>query len=161
MKTDRSKRPFWAKKRYYLSVSILCCMLLVIAGQIPSPLRISPETTVLTEPLTPEGKLVDYRRYYLERQDDSLGNPAENGFGDVLRAFGPMVLDSRAVKYAGGWSDFLESCDSQDVDFRDNEWSYNCEKFAVNPTSEPELWNQPELLRYYFQDEILPESKLT
>ena len=100
MKTDRSIRPFWAKKRYYLAASILCCILLVIAGQRPSPLRISPETTVLTEPLTPDGKLVDYRRYFLERQDDSLGDPAENGFGDVLRTFGPVVLNASIQRFA-------------------------------------------------------------
>ena len=164
MKTDRSKRPFWAKKRYYLAASLLCCILLVIsviAGQRSSPLRISPETTVLTEPLTPDGKLVDYRRYYLERQDDGLGDPAENGFGDVLRAFGPEVLYAGIQRFAGSWDDFIKSNDPQEKNFRDNEWSYNCEKFGINPTSEPELWNQPELLNYYSQEEILPESKLT
>ncbi len=106
------------------------------------PPTISPETTVLTEPLTPDGKSVDYRALFLQAQDETLGAPAQNGFRDVLNAFGPLALDAGIAKSTPPWADFLRKQSAR----QKAEYAFHCEKFGLDPTAEPAFWSRPELL---------------
>ena len=106
------------------------------------PPTISPETTVLTEPLTPDGKSVDYRALFLQEQDETLGDPAQNSFRDVLNAFGPLALDAGIAKPTPPWADFLMKQSAR----QKAEYAFHCEKFGLDPTAEPAFWSRPELL---------------
>ena len=106
------------------------------------PPTISPETTVLTEPLTPDGKSVDYRALFLQEQDETLGDPAQNSFRDVLNAFGPLALDAGIAKPTPPWADFLRKQSAR----QKAEYAFHCEKFGLDPTAEPAFWSRPELL---------------
>lgn len=106
------------------------------------PPTISPETTVLTEPLTPDGKSVDYRALFLQAQDETLGDPTQNGFRDVLNAFGPLALEAGIAKPTPPWADFLRKQSAR----QKAEYAFHCEKFGLDPTAEPAFWSRPELL---------------
>ncbi|MBP3558445.1 MAG: hypothetical protein J6K20_12210, partial [Thermoguttaceae bacterium] len=106
------------------------------------PPTISPETTVLTEPPTPDGKSVDYRALFLQEQDETLGDPTQNGFRDVLNAFGPLALEAGIAKPTPTWADFLRKQSAR----QKAEYAFHCEKFGLDPTAEPAFWSRPELL---------------
>ena len=54
------------------------------------PLRISPETTHITEPLTPDGKMVDYIAAAEQKAYPPEMKTDDNGFRIVFRAIGPI-----------------------------------------------------------------------
>lgn len=58
------------------------------------PLKVSPETTLLTEPRTEDGRLVDYASW-LAAQFPKDGNTAKNSARGMLELFGPGQYDVR------------------------------------------------------------------
>lgn len=59
-----------------------------------SPLQVSPETTVITEPLKSDGKNVDFFKVVVDISEPKI--PAEeNGFKNVLEAYGKQIFESQ------------------------------------------------------------------
>ena len=148
---SKPKRPFWRKKRFQIPffLSVVCPLLLALAAKLlyfqGVPLKPSPETTGFVEPLTPDGN-VDFRRIYEERQDAWLGPPEENGFRDVLQAFGPAALEQLHIAQTVRWEDF--PTDKASRDWFANDWTRLCEKFQVDPTARPTFLNRLNLIDY-------------
>lgn len=140
------KPRFGRKTLYSISAAVLLSCVavgaLAVSFLVDVPPSISPETTVLTEPRTPDGKSVDYRALFLQKQDETLGDPAQNGFREVLNAFGPLVLRPTLAKPTPPWADFLRTENL----FPKIERKFHCEKFGLDPTAEPAFWSRPELL---------------
>ena len=145
------QRPSLKKITLYVVLTVVLTVVLLIGVAIVAvaasfrnnvPPTISPETTVLTEPLTPDGKSVDYRALFLKTQDETLGAPSQNGFRDVLNAFGPLALDAGIAKPTPPWADFLRKQSAR----QKAEYAFHCEKFGLAPTAEPAFWRRPELL---------------
>lgn len=89
------RRPFWITLRFYvvaLLVLVPGCIILwlVIAGHPERQFAISPETTVVTEPLTPLG-LVDYAAA-LRRNHGADVAPEENCVRLLIEALGPSIF---------------------------------------------------------------------
>lgn len=87
---------FWKK---LLLGGLVCLCLLGFAAWIclfrDIPLEISPETTYITEPLTSDGKQVDYfRAIELERYPPTMKTD-ENGFRMIIRAIGVSEESAR------------------------------------------------------------------
>lgn len=91
------KRPFWASLWFYLVTLLIlvptCLVLwLAIAGHPDRQFTIAPETTVVTEPVLPNG-LVDYagavRRNHLAEV-----NPDKNCVRLLVEALGPSIFGS-------------------------------------------------------------------
>ena len=78
-----SKRCRWIK--------VIVALFIVVLGvfiwqqfQGTVPLRVSPETTLLTEPLASDGRSVDFRRFFEEHYPQGI-NTDENGFRSLLQ----------------------------------------------------------------------------
>ena len=59
-----------------------------------TPLEISKETTYITEPLTSDGKRVDYFRALEQKLYPPTMKTDDNGYRQIVRAFGPAVDSS-------------------------------------------------------------------
>lgn len=74
-----------------LIITLITLAVLALAGWFllfrSVPLKISPETTILTEPLTEDGKWVDYRAYLIS-QFPKDGNTEKNSARGMLALFG-------------------------------------------------------------------------
>lgn len=145
-----SQKPSLKKITFYAVLTVVLLISAAIVAVVSSfrnnvPPTISPETTVLTEPPTPDGKSVDYRALFLQEQDETLGAPAQNGFCNVLNAFGPLALDVGIAKPTPPWADFLRKQSAR----QKAEYAFHCEKFGLDPTAEPAFWSRPELLEVF------------
>jgi hypothetical protein len=102
-------------------------------------LTVSPETTVITEPLKNNGKGVDFFAA-LEKEYVPQTEPDTNGFKDVLAAYGKAVFENPAGEK--------------------REWQYEetCKKLDLNPAEEPAaFWKD---YSEYFTGEADNVSKL-
>lgn len=150
-KLPKPKRPFWRKKRFQIPffLFVVCPLLLALAVKLlyfqGVPLKPSPETTGFVEPLTPDGN-VDFRRIYEERQDAWLESPKENGFRDVLQAFGPVALEQLHIAQTVRWEDF--PTDAASRDWFANDWTRLCRKFELAPNARPTFLTRLSLIDY-------------
>lgn len=69
------------------------------------PLRISKETTYVLGPLKRDGKAIDFQRA-LEEQYTPVCRPEENGFRDVVQAFGRIIVRECSDEH---WLDLCKS----------------------------------------------------
>ena len=69
-------------------VVLITLVVVFIWFNIPTPLRISPETTYITTPLMPDGKRVDYFRAMEEKFYPPEMKTDDNGYRLLVRAFG-------------------------------------------------------------------------
>ncbi|MBP3531358.1 MAG: DUF1559 domain-containing protein [Thermoguttaceae bacterium] len=148
---SKPKRPFWRNKRFQIPffLFVVCPLFLAFAAKLlyfqGVPLKPSPKTTGFVEPLTPDGN-VDFRRIYEERQDAWLGPPEENGFRDVLQAFGPAALEQLHIAQTVRWEDF--PTDKASRDWFANDWTRLCRKFELDPTARPTFLTRLTLIDY-------------
>ena len=74
-----------------LKITLITLCVLALAGWFllfrSVPLKVSPETTILTEPLTEDGRWVDYRSYFIS-QFPKDGNTEKNSARGMLALFG-------------------------------------------------------------------------
>ncbi|MDO4858895.1 MAG: hypothetical protein Q4A17_13240 [Thermoguttaceae bacterium] len=74
-----------------LIITLITLAVLVLAGWFllfrSVPLKVSPETTILTEPLTEDGRWVDYRSYFIA-QFPKDGNTEKNSARGMVALFG-------------------------------------------------------------------------
>lgn len=153
----QSTNPEGYKRRDTTVVALFCFLLVGLTACPDSSKTTSSKTMIpLGSPTMVDARTVDFKEVFLQRQEESLNKPMENGFRDLILAFGPVVLDPDLSP--GSWKDFLSSDNFGVRQVRENEWTYNCEKFGIDPTAEPELWNQPELHDLLFQTKIYVDS---
>ncbi len=147
------KRPFWRQKRWQISALVLLCVVcwgIKIASFRDVALTVSPETTYYVEPLTPDGKAVDFRKRFETAQDDWLNPPRENGFRELLIALGPRILEQNAKAAAVRWEDFPTN--PQTRDWFNGYWTKICAKFELDPTARPTFVDRPKLDEYLRAD---------
>ena len=171
MKTQ-STTSEWRNRRRATDTTVvaLFCFLLVglATGCSDSSGTSSSKTTIqlgtsTTDARTVDVRTVDFKEVFLQRQEESLNKPMENGFRDLILAFGPIALNPNLrseFRECGSesWKDFLSSDEFVVRELRENEWAYNCEKFGIDPTAEPQFWNRPELFDLLFQTKIHVDS---
>ncbi len=102
--TEPRKRPFWASLWFYLVtlfILVPTCLILwlAIAGHPDRQFTIAPETTVVTEPVMPNG-LVDYGEA-MRRNHRAEVDPNENCVRLLVEALGPSLFNSPE---AAGWA---------------------------------------------------------
>lgn len=102
--TEPRKRPFWASLWFYLVtlfILVPTCLILwlAIAGHPDRQFTIAPETTVVTDPVMPNG-LVDYGEA-MRRNHGAEVDPDENCVRLLVEALGPTVFNSPEV---AGWA---------------------------------------------------------
>ncbi|MDR1925489.1 MAG: hypothetical protein LBQ66_14045 [Planctomycetaceae bacterium] len=130
------KKRSWFSRRL-LFVSVLFLVFFVVMFYfcfVPSRLVVSPETTFVTEHLTPEG-LPDYLAAYLEMNNAQLKNPEDNGYRLVLEAFGPYVFDKREMMKTVAWEDL--PADNKYGKWYKDTWVPLCKAMSIDPTKKP------------------------
>ena len=133
----------WYKRRRYWTAAILA--LLVYFCLIPSPLRVSPETTGYTEPLLPNGD-VDYFGVYEQTYIDKLSPPENNGQRLLIAALGPNILEQNAIAYAVPWEEFPTN--ERSKQWFENTWIPLCEHMYIDPYVKPRLLDNPDYYRF-------------
>ncbi len=141
-----SNAPTSRPRRFLLPLVFVLIFVGVCRASASEPPTVSPETTVFVEPLTPDGKAVDFRKIYETAQDDWLGPPCENGFRELLAAFGPRILEQDYLADSVRWEDFPTNPDAKD--WFNGDWTRLCEKFELGPTARPTFVDRPDLLAY-------------
>lgn len=115
------------KKLFYLLPSILFFIGAPIVWLVcfrEVPLKISPQTTFLTEPKTKDGKSIDYFKAIRDRfepQCELRGKPEQNGFREIVAALGK--------------SPFFDEPDWL--------WPELCKKLELDPELTPTLQFEP------------------
>ena len=108
-----------------LASGMLCYILCFGGNQNPEPfvppsgtvpLRISVETTIVTEPLLPDGTGVDFFAV-LDNLCSDGADSADNGFRDIVRLLGRNIFG----------------------DITDQQWTILCEKLNLNPDDPPQF----------------------
>jgi len=122
----------WYRRRRYWSLAILAA--LVYFCLIPSPLRVSPETTGFTEPLLPNGD-VDYFGAYERMYIHKLSPPEDNGQRLLIAALGPRVLEQVGMMDAVPWEQ-LPTHEMSKKWFEEY-WVPLCEHMFIDPYERP------------------------
>ena len=122
----------WYTRRRYWSLAILAT--LVYFCLIPSPLRVSPETTGFTEPLLPNGD-VDYFGAYERMYIHKLSPPEDNGQRLLIAALGPRVLEQVGMMDAVPWEQ-LPTHEMSKKWFEEY-WVPLCEHMFIDPYERP------------------------
>ena len=102
---SHKRRVFWG---LLVGTILLLVLFFVVPNFVDTPLRISEETTILTEPRTPDGRRIDYLAYLEERFGPK--NAAENGFREIAAATGRVPMENISQDY---WD---ELCRKLDID---------------------------------------------
>ena len=104
-KTQR--RLFWGLLIFAFSLFVMFC---VVPNFVDVPLRVSEETTVITEPFFPGSTRLDYMAVL--RQRFGPDDPHENGFRMVVQAVGSEPMER-------GYGSWDQICQQLDINFHD------------------------------------------
>jgi hypothetical protein len=117
------------KKHSCLTACLVAIIALVVlvCFNIPTPLRISPETTYITEPLMADGKRIDYYRAMEERFYPPEINTDDNGYRLLVQAFGENAWKRETNEPTIG--ELLASDLSQQI----------YEKLGLDPNEKPDM----------------------
>ncbi|MDR0610726.1 MAG: hypothetical protein LBG58_11495 [Planctomycetaceae bacterium] len=150
--TETSKQPkVWYKRKRFWSFVIF--MLLIYFCLVPSRLRISPETTGITEPLTADGR-VDYFAAFEKTYIDKLSPPEENGQRLLIAAFGPRILEQLALMNTVPWEEMPTHELSKN--WFNNDWIPLCEHLYIDPYKKPMFYGKRGFFSYmekYFKEQ--------
>jgi hypothetical protein len=140
-----SAKPWYTRRRYW---AIVLFSAIVYFCFIPSPLRISPETTGFTSPLLPNGE-VDYFGAYEQTYIHKLSPPEDNGMRLLLAACGPRLLAQEAMMNEYSWEELLElPNDNLSKQWFENQWIPLCEHMGIDPYAKPEHLDVPGFYRF-------------
>lgn len=155
-KPREPKRPFWRKKRFGVPAAFV---LFVVGAYLFSfravPLSVTPEELGLPTdaPLTADGKSVDLRKMFNDAQLAWAKPLEENGFRDVLAAFGPLALEQKRLAETVPWAEFPTNPGSRD--WFAGEWTRLCEAFELDPNAEPKFLRRLDLCSTLRRDGIV------
>jgi hypothetical protein len=124
-------KPFCRRKRFWGGMLLLLAIYFCL---IPSPLKISPETTGYTEPLMPNGD-VDYFGVYEKTYIDKLSPPEDNGQRLLIAACGPRVLEQVHMIETIPWEELPTHQHSKQ--WFDEKWIPLCEHMYIDPYVRP------------------------
>ena len=126
-------KPWYTRRRYW-TLAILA--VLVYFCLIPSPLRVSPQTTGLTTPLLPNGD-VDYFGAYEQMYIHKLSPPEDNGMRLLIAACGPSILEQNAIATTVPWEEMPTHENSKY--WFNNQWIPLCEHMYIDPYVKPKF----------------------
>ena len=126
----------------FLLVAIYFCL-------IPSPLRISPETTGYTEPLTPSGD-VDYFGVYEKTYIDKLSPPEDNGQRLLIAACGPVVLEQVHIANTVPWEEMPTNPRSKN--WFEKQWIPLCEHMYIDPYARPKYFDSHGFYGFMYKE---------
>ena len=133
-----STKKWYARRRYWmlalLAVLIYFCL-------IPSPLRVSPETTGYTTPLLPNGD-VDYFGAYEKTYIRKLSPPEDNGQRLLIAACGPRILEQSPMMDAVPWEELPTH--ERSKKWFEEQWIPLCEHMYIDPYAKPRFLDSLE-----------------
>ena len=119
------------RKRTWICIVLI---LLFYFCFVPSRLKISPETTGITGPLTADGQ-VDYFAAYEQTYAHKLYPPENNGQALLIAACGPVILEQMAMVERVPWEEMPVHEDSKRW-FKEF-WFPLCEHTGIDPYKRP------------------------
>ncbi|MDR2115288.1 MAG: hypothetical protein LBP87_02795 [Planctomycetaceae bacterium] len=155
--TETLKQPkkWYQRKRFYgVVIWGVILVLLFYFCLVPSRLRISPETTYITEPLTIDGR-IDYFAAFEKTYIDKLSPPENNGQRLLIAAFGPRVLEQNVLADTVSWEEMPTHEHSKN--WFTNYWIPLCEHLYIDPYKKPMFYEQQGFYSYIIQ--YLKEQK--
>ena len=140
-------KPWYKRRRFwtfvFLAVLFYFCF-------VPSPLKISPESTGFTEPLLPNGE-VDYFGAYEKLYIHKLSPPEDNGYRLLLAACGPRILEQQYLM------DQISSWDELPTHERSKQWFHEkwvplCEHMYIDPYAKPRFHDSFGFHEFLYQE---------
>jgi len=146
IETMGKPKPWYARRRYGVIVLFAS---LVYFCLIPSPLRISPETTGITASLLPCGN-VDYFGAFEKTYIHRLSPPEDNGLRLIIAALGPRGLEQTAIADSVPW----EEMPTHEWSRRwfHEQWIPLCEHMGIDPYAKPHFLDNPDFHRFLRQE---------
>ncbi|MDR2169171.1 MAG: hypothetical protein LBP59_03420 [Planctomycetaceae bacterium] len=149
--TLNQAKKWYQRKLLWLFVILI---LLVYFCFVPSRLRISPETTGITEPLTADGR-VDYFAAFESMYIDDLSPATNNGQRLLIAACGPRILEMNALlDRIGEWEKVPLNEDAKT--WFNNYWIPLCENIYIDPYKKPMFYDKRDFISYmkkYFKEQ--------
>ena len=143
----RTTKP-WYKRRRYWTLAFLA--ILFYFCFVPSPLKILPETTGITEPLLPNGE-VDYFGAYEKLYIHKLSPPEDNGQRLLIAACGPRILDQQYLM------DQISSWEELPTHERSKQWFHEkwvplCEHMYIDQYAKPRFHDSLGFHEFLYQE---------
>ena len=135
--TETIKTKPWYRRRRFVYPALL--LVLAYFCLVPSRLKISPETTLITEPFTPDGR-PDYFRVYEKTWASKLSPPEDNGLRMMIAAVGPRMLEMYALANDVKWEDIPKHEQGGKQWFEDR-WIPLCEHMYIDPYAKPKFYD--------------------
>ncbi|MDR3111099.1 MAG: hypothetical protein LBU65_15635 [Planctomycetaceae bacterium] len=127
-----TSKPFYRRCRYW---AIAIVLVLIYFSLIPSRLRVSPETTLITSPLKSDGT-PDYFRAWSEKTWlPKLSPPEDNGQRLMIAACGPRILEQVYIAKTVPWEE-MPTHEYSKQWFAEY-WTPLCEAMGIDPLAKP------------------------
>jgi len=143
----KGKPKSWYQRRRYGAIVLFA--MFVYFCLIPSPLRISPETTGITAPLLPCGN-VDYFSAYEKTYIHKLSPPEDNGLRLIIAALGPLALEQGSIALNIPWKEWQTH--ERSKQWFENQWILLCEHLGIDPYAKPHFLDNPNFHRFLQQE---------
>ncbi|MCL2005371.1 MAG: type II secretion system protein GspG [Planctomycetaceae bacterium] len=141
--TNMTPSKSWYKRRRYWLLAILAA--LIYFCLIPSPLRISPETTGFTSPLLPNGD-VDYFGAFENLYLHKLSPPEDNGLRLLIANCGPRILEQQPLMDAVPWEELPTHEIAQQ--WFEKYWLPLCHHMDINPYAKPQFLDSLDFVSF-------------
>jgi len=147
----KTSKPWYKRKRIW---GVMIFLLLIYFCLVPSRLKISPETTGITGPLTKDGR-VDYFAAFEKLYIDKLNPPEENGLRYMIAACGPTILERMAMVDEVPWEQMPTHQYSKN--WFENYWLPLCAHLYIDPYQRPMFYDSRQFHSYF--DNLKKEQK--
>jgi hypothetical protein len=152
MNPNRNPKPWYFRRRYWTAAVLL---LLVYFCLLPMPLRVSPETTGITEPLLPNG-MPDYFAVLEKTWTDKLSPPEDNGQRLMIAACGPRILEQAAIA-ANKWEE-IPAHEHGKIWF-EKQWIPMCKAMGIDPYAKPKFYDSLEFFGMLQKEKLIEAKK--
>lgn len=138
---------FWM---FVMPVASLLAARASVLHYLDRPLTIEPpsaeEVADVFDAPREDGSWPDYRLLFDQRQERSTRPVEENGWREILRAFGPRAFGKDELVDTVAWDAF--ATDERSKDWFERVWTPHCQWFDLDPFAKPEFLERATLPTY-------------
>lgn len=143
------KKRFWKQKDLWIVIGVLCALfftLYIRAVLCDRPLTIESAASADARPDYANAKGIDFHERFRLRMDETVLPAEENGWRELLQAFGPLALEQKGLAKEVPWDEFPTN--ERSKEWFETYWTPVCEKFGLDPKAKPTFLDRLDLTDY-------------
>ena len=151
------KRSFCRCKKFGIAAAVIAVAICAKYGYeklCDKPLKIAETTSPDAKPDYANGVGIDFIKRFNLRQERDVWPAEENGWKDLLQAFGPIFLEQQHAWQEIPWEEFPIKCKV----WFDGYWTPLCEKYGIDPNVKPVFWDRMDVQQYLIKNGITGEE---